>query len=452
MSDMTLVNVVLPSAVKVPPHGCLYLISALEQAGYEVELRDYQQCSLDEPWLPDTLARFASGGARVLGMSCMSYALPLLIEAARRIKRAEPDRIIVAGGIGPSAVAGPLLDFCPDIDIVVVGEGERTVVELMDRLRQGLALDGIPGLVYRQGDTIRTNEARPRIDDLDQIAWPAYHHVDLTDYRIVDIQFGRGCPFDCSFCDIAPFWSRKHTRRPVERFVAEFETLVRDHGARDVFVIDDTFVLSRPTVLAICDEIMKRGLEFEWGCYARVDLMDDELMDRMYRAGCRKIFYGVESGSDRVLQVIDKAITTQRTADIIKRSVDRFPFVTTSFLWGIPDESLAELEETVCTLVYFAAQGACPQLNLALPYSYSALYKLHRDKIVFSPQHSSQLQLYEGDDKAWLIDMISRSSQLFSAFYRLPTGDFEEKWQFLDRVGLNPHAMQRSFFDHPVAA
>lgn len=453
MSDITLVNTVFPSDVKVPPQGILYLTAAIEAAGFAVDIRDYQLCGYDDPWEPAALARFAErGSAPVIGFSCMSYALPLVIATARLIKARAPEKIVVLGGIGPSGAGPALLDYCPEIDMIVVGEGERTVVELLRRLKAGGDLADVAGLFLRDRSGRATATAsRPRIPSMADLEPPAYGRVDLSRYRLVDSQFGRGCPFKCTFCDIAPYWGRFNTHRPIEHYVDELQTLVERHGARDVFIIDDTFVLSRKAILQFCREIAARGLRFEWGCYARVDLMDEELMAHMAEAGCRKVFYGVESGSDQVLSAVTKETTVDAVVETVSQSLRHFPFVTTSFVWGFPSESLEDLKDTVGLLLYFTALGASPQLNLALPYSYSPLYQQHREQIRFDPRYSSQMQFYKGKDTDWLQQMIAGRPDLFSAFYHLPTPALEEKWAFLDQAGLSPHELQYAY-DHPVPA
>jgi radical SAM superfamily enzyme YgiQ (UPF0313 family) len=449
MTDITLVNTVFPSDVKVPPQGILYLTAALEAAGFAVDIRDYQLSGYDDPWEPAALARFAERSAPVIGFSCMSYALPLVIAAARLVKRQDPDKVIVLGGIGPSGAGEALLDYCPEIDLIIVGEGERTIVDLMHCLRGRGDVRSIAGIICRDGGTAITTAARPRIASMTELDPPAYHRIDLTRYRLVDSQFGRGCPFKCSFCDIAPYWGRLNTHRPIEHYVDELERLVRIHGARDVFIVDDTFVLSRKAIVQFCDDIVGRGLRFEWGCYARVDLMDEDLMARMSAAGCRKVFYGVESGSDSVLGAIVKETDVETVTDIVTRSLRHFPFVTASFVWGFPSETLEDLQQTVAFMLYLTAVGASPQLNLVLPYSYSSLYKQYRNNIYFEPRYSSQLQFYESKDKDWLHAMIAGRPDLFSAFYQLPTLAFDEKWAYLEQVGLSPHDLQRAY-DHPV--
>jgi radical SAM superfamily enzyme YgiQ (UPF0313 family) len=327
-------------------------------------------------------------------------------------------------------------------------EGECTIVEVMRCLRERGDLTRVAGLICRGADGPITTAPRPRIAMI-ELARPAYRRIDLSRYRLVDSQFGRGCPFKCSFCDIAPYWGRLNTHRPIDHYLDEVEWLVREHGARDVFIVDDTFVLSRKVILQFCDDIVGRGLEFEWGCYARVDLMDEELIARMARAGCRKVFYGVEAGSNRILGDIVKETDVETVTEVVMRTLQHIPFVTASFVWGFPTETLEDLQETVSLLLYLTSVGASPQLNLVLPYSYSTLYHQNRGRIRFDPRYSSQLQFYESQDKAWLHEMIAGRPDLFSAFYLLPTHDFEAKWAYLEQVGLSPHELQRAY-DHPV--
>jgi anaerobic magnesium-protoporphyrin IX monomethyl ester cyclase len=452
VAHITLVNAVLPSSVNVPPQGILYLTAALEAAGFTVEIRDYQLCRDPEPWTPEALARFVRGSAPIVGFSCMSYILPLICRASALIKAERPDVRIVLGGIGPAGAGAPLLDYCPDIDATVIGEGERTIVDLVERWigprPETAAAAGVNGLHLRTGGKVITTLARERVRSMTHLDPPAYRRVDFSQYRLVDSQFARGCPFECSFCDIAPYWNRRNVHRPMEHYLDELEWLVRDLGADDVFIIDDTFVLSRKMVTAFCEGILARGLDFEWGCYARVDLIDAELLDLMAEAGCRKVFFGIETGSDRVLQAVDKATTVDQCGRTVKLALERLSFVTTSFVWGFPDETLEELKDTAFFLLYLAALGASPQLNLALPYALSPLYKQYRDRIVFDPDKSSQLQFFEGD-RSWLCDMIAERPDLFSVFYHFPTPDLQRKWDYLDRIGLSPHDLQRAY-DHPL--
>jgi hypothetical protein len=168
----------------------------------------------------------------------------------------------------------------------------------------------------------------------------------------------------------------------------------------------------------------------------------------MADAGCRKVFFGIETGSDRVLDAINKETSVEQCGEQVALALDHFPFVTASFVWGFPEETFEDLRDTAFFLLYLTVLGASPQLNLILPYALSPLYARFRDRITFDPTYSSQLQFYDCD-KGWLCDMIAARPDLFSVFYQLPTEDFERKWAYLDEIGLSPRDLQRAY-DHPL--
>jgi len=378
----------------------------------------------------------------------MSYALPIIFRAAELIKSRNKSVTIVLGGIGPSGVAEALLDYCQAIDVIVVGEGEATFCELVNFLKSEKELDSVNGIVFRKDQKVVKTAARDRIPELSSLPLPDYSSIDMTKYRLIDTQFSRGCPYPCTFCDIAPYWQRKTTSRSINHFVEQLRSISEMHPGTDVFIVDDTFVLDRKQIMEFCRLMIKGRIDLKWGCYARVDLVDDELLNKMAESGCTKIFYGLESGSDRVLSQVKKRITTDKIVKKVKATLERIEFVTASFIWGFPDESFEELEDTAMVLAYLASVGANPQLNQVLPYSYSQLYHQYRDKIYFEPEYSSQLQFYKGD-KQWLCEMIEERPDLYSAFYMIPTKEFQRKWEFLDSMGLNSHKMQEAY-DHPV--
>lgn len=445
MTDVTLVNAVFPSDVRIPPHGLLSLASSLNHTGFIVEVRDFQLCTIESPSDPIEFARFLEPCGQVLGISCMSYVVPLVLAGLELFKARNPNVHVVLGGIGVSGVAESLLEYSRDIDAIVIGEGENTIVDLTDAVRGQRSFHHVNGLAFRDEGTIVTTLPRDRLEGLESLRRPDYRAVDLSRYRAVDVQFQRGCPFPCHFCDIAPFWDRRVTSKSLATFVDDIEVLSREFGVQDVFIIDDTFVLSRDRVFGFCEELVRRQLNVEWACYARVDLLDADMTRLMAQCGCRKIFFGIESGSDRVLKGIGKEIAKAQVVQVVKDTLKEIPYVTTSFVWGFPDETMAELIDTVDLLVYLAAVGACPQFNLVVPYSYSTLFQKYKEDITFTPAYSSQLLFYGDNPPEWVLKMVKERSDLFSVFYQLPTRDFEAKWQFLREAGIDTHLWQEEY-------
>lgn len=177
------------------PLGCLYLTRALESAGFDVDFRDYQLCPSADPFDMAVFLDFLAEPAPVIGLSCMANLLPFTLLAARAIRERYPDRVIVLGGVGSTAAEDAILRRFPWIDVICRGEAERTGPELLAALGNGRDLSRIPGLSWRdfQG-TIRQNDDRPRITDLDAIAFPAFEKIDLKHYAGYGMMTSRGCP------------------------------------------------------------------------------------------------------------------------------------------------------------------------------------------------------------------------------------------------------------------
>jgi anaerobic magnesium-protoporphyrin IX monomethyl ester cyclase len=173
--------------------------------------------------------------------------------------------------------------------------------------------------------------------------------------------------------------------------------------------------------------------------------MDEYLLSHMSEAGCIKVFYGVESGSDSILHTISKSLGVSDATSVVRLTLKYIPIVTTSFVWGFPDESYEHFRSTLDLLMYFASLGAAPQINLALPYSHSDLYKQYADRIVFEADRSTQLAFYKNAPFGGLKKMIASRPDLFSVFYRFPSQGLEDKWSYLDEIGLSPHKLQDEF-------
>jgi radical SAM superfamily enzyme YgiQ (UPF0313 family) len=191
-----------------------------------------------------TLVDFLRFPAPLLGVSCYFNLLPLVLLALQEIKERDPQKLIVIGGPGPSAIPGPLLEAFPAIDIIVCAEGEETTRELLNR--HGGRMADVKGIAFRSDGEVICTPARARIQNLDSLPRPAYHAVKLKDYTCVAIHTARGCPFDCRFCQVAPLWGRTTRNRSVEKVVEEIEMLYRQHGIDYVRVADDTLTQSHP--------------------------------------------------------------------------------------------------------------------------------------------------------------------------------------------------------------
>jgi radical SAM superfamily enzyme YgiQ (UPF0313 family) len=351
------------------PLGCLYLTRALEDAGFEVDFRDYQLCPSDDVFDFAVFLDFLADPAPVIGLSCMANLLPFTLLATRAIKERWHDRTVVLGGVGPKSVEQKILERVPTVDVIARGEGERTGPRLITALRNSGDLSEVPAVSYRDNGSVRHNPATGRISDLDTIPFPAFDRIDLSRYAGYGMMTSRGCPYQCTFCSAAPVWDYESYSRSARNIVAEMKLLHEKAGV-DLFLFQDEFFVSgKPQVMAFCDELNRSGLPVEWKAFGRVNLVDDDMLRAMADCGCVELRFGIESGSDRVLERIRKGFTAAESLEIVPRAVDIFPRVDAFFVWGFPFETMDDFNQSLMQMVSFRMMGAriLPSLLSLLP-------------------------------------------------------------------------------------
>jgi anaerobic magnesium-protoporphyrin IX monomethyl ester cyclase len=448
--DLTLVNVSLPVASEdgtktdiYLPLGCLYLVSALEQAGYRVDFRDYQLgcAGIENPLDLDAFVAFLDGAAPVVGISSMVSMLPFVLLGTERYKQAHPDSKIILGGPGPSGVATAIVEALPWIDVVARGEGEATAVELLGALRDGDDLASVLGITYRSDGGVRETPARPRVKDLDAISLPAYHTVDFSRYTSFAVVTGRGCPFNCAFCDVGPLWGNRVFLRGVENVIGELALLRKTYGVERVSFADDTFTLQRGRTEALLKEIEPLGLA--WSCLTRVDAVDEALVSRMAAAGCDALFFGIESGSNDVLAKINKKFTIQEATEKVEMAARHMKQIITSYIWGFPFETMEDFKCTIFSVVSMWHLGAMAGLKLLSPMPLSRLGIEYRDRIEFSERLCSVFASLgnitpgmagkRADIPKEFTQVIREHPDIFEGFYHIKSDALEEKARYLER-------------------
>jgi len=369
------------------PLGPLYLTRALEDAGFEVDFRDYQTCPSEDPFDMKVFLDFLKDPAPVIGLSCMANLLPFTIQAIKALKERYPDRTLILGGVGAKSVEDAILRRFPWIDIICRGEAELTGPELLGCLQNGRKLAGVEGISYRKGKTIRHNPARGRIKDLDSIPFPAFHKIDLKRYAGYGLMTSRGCPYKCTFCSVAPVWNHESYSRSPKNIVEEMALLHREAGV-DLFLFQDEFFVSgKRQVMEFCRELRAAKLGVEWKAFGRVNLVDEEMMREMADCGCLELRFGIESGSDRVLAELKKGFTAAEVLDLVPKAVGIFPRVDTFYVWGFPFETMEDFNQSLFQMVSFRMMGAriLPSLLCLLPQT-----EIYRDwapksKLEFCP-------------------------------------------------------------------
>jgi len=287
-----------------------------------------------------------AAGPAVVGIGTMTVTVPETIRLARLVKTVSPDSVVVVGGVHATIAPQDLIGD-PAVDYVVKGESDRSFPMLVEAILAGRPPSDIPGLVTR--DREANLVAIPVETHLDSLPFPAFDLIDLGTYeQSVAIVSSRGCPHDCVYCSASEISGRNWRAFSTARLIDDLERLVNDFGVSRISFSDDIFTLNAKRVKEICRAIHTRGLIFEWSCLARPDHADVGLLQTMREAGCRRVYFGAESGIEKNLsfagrryasEVITKAVSNAGAAGISE--------VVTSFIVGFPDDSPEDIRKTL---------------------------------------------------------------------------------------------------------
>jgi len=345
----------------LPPLGLLSLAGALRSGpdpAPELRIVDYGLKRYDPGRFSEAVATFDPD---LVGLSGLTMEADLISLAARLSREGRRDRLVIAGGPHPSSAPGDVLAD-GHLDAAVVGEGELTFPELVRCWREGGDPVSVPGLVLPGENGPRHTAPREPLADLDSLPQPAWDLIRLADYSAnpiltmsqalrqppyAPVMTSRGCPYGCVYCH--KFFGRKVRARSPEHVLAEMELLHRTHGVREFSIIDDCFNFDIRRAKTICRMIAERlpGVSLSFPNGIRGDLLDNELLREMRRAGTYKIYFAVESGSPRIQRYIDKRMDLQAIEENIAEA-DRLGITTSGFfMLGFPTETREEMEQTL---------------------------------------------------------------------------------------------------------
>jgi radical SAM superfamily enzyme YgiQ (UPF0313 family) len=284
-----------------------------------------------------------------------------------------------------------------NIDMVVVGEGEETIVELADAMENKRKLDAIKGLVWTKnnGSKIVENTPRPLIKDLDLLPFPAWDLIDEKKYEktlmgwesssseFFSIQTSRGCPYRCGFCYNTVFNARKWRAKSADRVIEELSFLKDNYNINRVNFRDDNFVVNRKRAIKICKEIYKNQLDVEFGIDCRADLLTENFAKILKLGGCDQIYFGIESGSPRILRFINKDITLQQAMDSVNICKKLGIKSSTSFILGFPTETKTDIQLTEKFIMKLMPDRLL--VKIFVPYPGCKLYDYVVNKKIFTP-------------------------------------------------------------------
>ncbi|MFA4955765.1 MAG: radical SAM protein [Candidatus Methanoperedens sp.] len=384
-----------------PPLGIAYLASVLEKSGNTVQLLDCIVEGYDSPIKHDGFVHLGLNWQEIeericlfspdmVGISCMfSMMFPEALKVADIAKGIDRNMFVVMGGAHPSSVPYDVLRY-ENVDFVVIGEGEETLLELAGALKKKSDFYGIDGLGYRINGTVTVNPKTGFIKDLDALPFPARHLLPMERYyeigeshgglkrsRYASIITSRGCPGKCVYCSIHSVWGKSWRPRSPENVLLEIEHLVKEYGIREIHFEDDNLTFDRERSRMIFQGIIDKRLDITWTTPNGVAIwkLDEELLKLMKKSGCYQLNLGIESGNEQVLrQIIKKPLKLEKVGEIVRKIREIGIWTHGFFIIGMPGETKKTMEDTI----NFATSIDLDSANffIATPYPGTELYEL----------------------------------------------------------------------------
>ena len=339
----------------LPPLGIAYIAAMLEKYGHKCKIIDGPAMSTvlgyDFEDLEKDIKEF---NPDIMGVSAQTSQVEHAKKAMRLIKTLNQNCLTILGGTLISADPNALLKL-EDADYGVIGEADLTFPEIVKKFEHKEKLEGSEGLMWRENGSVKFLKPK-MIIELDEIPMPARHLLKMEIYRpspanyrkvpATNMMTSRGCPYQCIFC-FRPTEGTAWRAHSAKRVVDEMEHLVKEYGIRDIQIFDDTFTLIPRRTKEICEGIIERKIKVGWNCMTRVDKITPELLKLMHKAGCYETGFGIESGSDRILQFIKKSLTKDMVRQGVKWAKEAGIDVRGFFMIGFPTETREEILETI---------------------------------------------------------------------------------------------------------
>lgn len=335
------------------PIHLAYLAAVLEENGIEADILD---CTVQRYEWADYRKFLKETSPDIIGVSGLTPFLPYAVETVRIAKSVNPNVVTVVGGTHFSLNARQSLIDYPEIDYVVIGEGEITFLELIKALNDGRDLSKVEGIAFRDKKEIKITPERPLIEDLDTLPLPAYHKLPMEKYRFAWFGRGmsmmlssRGCTFKCRFCTERKIWRNRWRGRSARKVVDEMELLKTKYGIKVIWFGDDCFDLNRKRNEQFVAELEQRKLGIKWWIEARADtiLRDADLTQRMSRAGLFQVLLGAESSSENDLKYLNKNISLNQTRKAVALLKKNNITTQVMFIVGLPDETKMSIRRTI---------------------------------------------------------------------------------------------------------
>lgn len=367
----------------LPPLGLLSVAAVLEKNKYEVKVYDSDLLNSTVEQMTDFVKNYDPD---FVGIYCNTSNYGRVINYADSIKKIKNVPICL-GGPHPIIMPDKVLENA-SVDLVVMGEGELTIIELLDAINNGRDLKNIKGLAYKDKDgRAVVNTRREPIADLNTLPMPARHLVPIEKYRpsphhykelpMTTMMVSRGCPFGCLFCASRNVWGRSYRVRSVDKAIEEIKFLIKTYGIKNINFWDDLWGLRDEWTREFCQRLIDEKIKISWSCERRVDTVNEEILRLMKKAGCYSIFYGIESLDQECLDAVNKGIKVEDSIRVMKMTKKAGIEVRANFILGLPKETPEKAMATI--------KMACKinpdyiKFNIMTPYPGTELYKQVKD-------------------------------------------------------------------------
>jgi radical SAM superfamily enzyme YgiQ (UPF0313 family) len=340
-------------APAAPPLGLAYIAAVLNKHGHNVDILDMYLLDKNTKDLRKHIERKRPD---LVGVSCnLSFTNSSSLRIARCLKDYDETIKVVLGGNHATFLYREILSQNPQVDVIVLHEGEYAFLELVtcldrDRKSKGFGnLGKIDGVAYRDEENRVEKSPQSRLQNLDELPFPARHLLPMELYGADrgTIITSRGCPFGCSFCSTSAYNGRICRFSDPKRVVGEVEIMVKEYNLKRLSFSDDTFTVNKKRVIEICQQISERGLNVKWGCFARTDTLDEKLLKAMYDAGCDTLFFGIESATQEVQRLIGKNLNLEQARRILILAKEIGFELVESFIIGLPGEMVKTIKNII---------------------------------------------------------------------------------------------------------
>jgi len=361
-----------------PPISLATVGAVLEEDDHEVRIVDCAAQEVSQEELGQMINGFLP---EVVIWSTGTPSIGSDLNLASFIKSCNDKCFTAVFGTHVTVLDRQCMESFPEIDFIIRNEPEMTSRELVNKLKEGKDVKDVLGITFRNsaGEIIE-NSPRPFIEDLDNLPLPAWHLINMDCYRLplkgkryLMISPLRGCPFRCSFCTCHTYYGQRLRKRSVESVLKEIEYDRARFGIEDFFIWAETFVVDKEYVRDLCSAMIERGVDISWTSNSRVDTVDGPLIKLMARAGCWMISYGIESGSQEILDKVDKGTRVEQAYEAVRYAKEAGIKTVGHFILGLPGETEASMEHTIN---YAKGLGLdLAQFYCAVPFPGSRLYE-----------------------------------------------------------------------------